>query len=492
MKTQFQISGEIGEGTFSKLYKAYDTNLKQYVALKVEKDPQMSIIIKHEFNIYQSLQDLNCIPKVYQFFKNFKDENSNFHCGFSMQLLGKSLSLFLQTFPYCNHLLIFEILIKCLLCIKNIHNKGYIHRDIKPGNFCIDIDDETKIYTSYNEGLPVNELKIYLVDFGLSKKHLSDEGYPFQERPETDFRGTFNYASLNAHRRKDLGRVDDLWSFFFMALDLLNFNLPWKKCCQTESDVKDLKEKFFENPDNYLFCNLKFEHTELINIFHYLNELKYESFPDYDYILNELISLKNKENIKFSYYFEKNMNLFGLKINKCNNSIEISENYKNESPIFLKQENISFDQSSLASFSTGVKSVNQSFHFNPQENFMDFCLNNQKDRCEKEMKKILFECLQKVLIKLYPEYNKILINNNIDFFNNFNYIYNNNQIFDNYPSKPKNDKELIESLFISKKRNKEDYIDTKSSNKIKNNKNTSKYNISEKKRNLKFQILKYK
>ena len=70
---------------------------------------------------------------------------------------------------------------------------------------------------------------VYLVDFGLAKEHLDMNTFlPHPQRRNTDFRGTIPYASLSAHLKKELGRKDDLWSFFFIILEFLEEPLSWK------------------------------------------------------------------------------------------------------------------------------------------------------------------------------------------------------------------------------------------------------------------------
>ncbi|KAK6051548.1 hypothetical protein COOONC_10946 [Cooperia oncophora] len=41
-------------------------------------------------------------------------------------------------------------------------------------------------------------------------------------------RGTTRYCSINAHSREEQGRQDDLWSLFYMLVEMLIGNLPWK------------------------------------------------------------------------------------------------------------------------------------------------------------------------------------------------------------------------------------------------------------------------
>lgn len=144
MDPYLKIIEQIGEGAFSKLYSAYDFRLKKHVALKIEKNNNEKTLLKTEFEIYNSLLKLPCIPKMYNFIKNIaneQNENKQINC-IEMELLGKNLLLFKKTFNYYNNILVCDILQQCLSCIKNLHNFGFIHRDIKPSNFCLKKEDE--------------------------------------------------------------------------------------------------------------------------------------------------------------------------------------------------------------------------------------------------------------------------------------------------------------------------------------------------------------
>lgn len=64
------------------------------------------------------------------------------------------------------------------------------------------------------------------IDFGLARKHLDEQGHAYPARADAAFRGSRTYASVHAHRETDLGRRDDLWSWYYMLVWLL-------QCCDT-------------------------------------------------------------------------------------------------------------------------------------------------------------------------------------------------------------------------------------------------------------------
>ena len=75
-----------------------------------------------------------------------------------------------------------------MLCrIEFMHNKGFLHRDIKPDNFLLGTGTRSNL--------------IHLIDFGLAKAFRTlktHEHIPFSDKKSLT--GTARYASINTHK----------------------------------------------------------------------------------------------------------------------------------------------------------------------------------------------------------------------------------------------------------------------------------------------------
>lgn len=81
--------------------------------------------------------------------------------------------------------------------LRNIHEAGYIHRDVKPANFVLGARDQTAETGTWKA-----------IDFGLARRYVAPDGSVIPLRAEfKEFRGSTTYASVNAHKKMDLGEL---------------------------------------------------------------------------------------------------------------------------------------------------------------------------------------------------------------------------------------------------------------------------------------------
>ena len=230
------------------------------IAIKVEEKGNRS----HLFLEYEILKEIqgDGIPRVYKF------REGHHHNYLLMELLGKSIDkLFSDNKKQFSYKTIFEIGYQMIERIEYVHSKGYIHRDIKPGNFVIGKGDKSKI--------------IYIIDFGLSKRYIdknTDKHIPYKEGK--GLTGTARYVSLFTHYGIEQSRRDDIEGIAYNLIYLARGKLPWqgvKTKNKKEKHKKIMESKLAFTPD--ILC--KDLPKEFVNLLKYSRELEFEEKPDY-------------------------------------------------------------------------------------------------------------------------------------------------------------------------------------------------------------------
>ncbi|XP_061467264.1 tau-tubulin kinase 2 isoform X2 [Rhineura floridana] len=150
--------------------------------------------------------------------------------------------------------------------IESIHSVGFLHRDIKPSNFAMG-------------RFPSTWRKCYMLDFGLARQFTNSCGDVRPPRAVAGFRGTVRYASVNAHRNREMGRHDDLWSLFYMLVEFVVGQLPWRKIKDKEQ-VGSIKERY----DHRLM--LKHLPQEFNIFLDHISTLDYFTKPDYQLLMS--------------------------------------------------------------------------------------------------------------------------------------------------------------------------------------------------------------
>ncbi|XP_026303622.1 tau-tubulin kinase 2 isoform X2 [Piliocolobus tephrosceles] len=212
VKERWKVLRKIGGGGFGEIYDALDMLTRENVALKVESAQQPKQVLKMEVAVLKKLQGKD---HVCRFIGCGRNDRFNYVV---MQLQGRNLADLRRsqsrgTFTISTTLRLGR---QILESIESIHSVGFLHRDIKPSNFAMG-------------RFPSTCRKCYMLDFGLARQFTNSCGDVRPPRAVAGFRGTVRYASINAHRNREMGRHDDLWSLFYMLVEFVVGQLPWRK-----------------------------------------------------------------------------------------------------------------------------------------------------------------------------------------------------------------------------------------------------------------------
>jgi serine/threonine protein kinase len=254
INNKYKIIEKLGAGCFGEIYKGENVRTQEHVAIKVEPIANNLKLLKNESVVYQYLVGTTGVPNV----KWFGKDAVNYYMV--LNLLGDSLQTLLNSKKTFSLKLVLQVGLQIISILQSIHDKGLVHRDIKPDNFLLG-----------------NKKQIYIIDFGFCK---SIENVT-NVKKTTGLIGSLTYASLNSHNYTELSYRDDLESLGYMLIYFYQGFLDWQK---TE-DIKliiQMKQQVLNNEKIPIV---------LRNFLKGVRQLDFKEMPDY----NSLISLLKRE-----------------------------------------------------------------------------------------------------------------------------------------------------------------------------------------------------
>ena len=135
---------------------------------------------QNELTVLDKLKDHEGFPKV------ISAMESTSHKEILMSYLGKDMTEMFKNFncplQKANYSLVFQVFIQLIKRLQTLHEVGYVHNDLKPENILISSDFSS----------------VYLIDFGLAKPYLNDDGSHKPQVSHNKFSGNGLFCSYNA------------------------------------------------------------------------------------------------------------------------------------------------------------------------------------------------------------------------------------------------------------------------------------------------------
>ena len=216
----------LGKGGFGRVYRAYDREEHEYVAIKMQSvDPDHpELRLRNEFEKVQQYRHRYIARyKECYTFSSIDGEKDvaimKYYKDGSLDALIKSKKLDLEVR--------FVMLRQILEGIAFLHSHGIIHRDLKPQNILIAEYDGT--------------YEPLITDFGISKQLADGESSAVSN---SILGGTYSYASPEQLKETTIRKNTDLWSFGVIAYQMLTGTLPFNCGTFSPTSQEGRQEQF--------------------------------------------------------------------------------------------------------------------------------------------------------------------------------------------------------------------------------------------------------
>ena len=214
---RYEIIEQVGVGGMSYVYKAYDSKKHKIVAIKVLKD-ELSLDdefvkkFKSEALASKDIKHKNVISAY-----DVIDED-NLHYIVMEYFEGTTLNKYIKEHEKLSNEEVVDISLQVARGISAAHNKGIIHRDIKPQNIVINAKHEAKI-----------------TDFGIARAITSTT-------KNISVIGTVHYISPEQVRNTKVDFRSDIYSFGCTIYEMITGEVPFSGDTPLEIIISHLRE----------------------------------------------------------------------------------------------------------------------------------------------------------------------------------------------------------------------------------------------------------
>ncbi len=196
----FEVIGFVGGGGMGAVYRARDVALDRIVALKVLPEDFNKPVLVERFKREARAQARLSHPNVVPIYYIGEQDERHF---FAMELVeGHSLDAILDEETVLKWPTAIEYMLDVCKALRQAHERGLIHRDLKPGNLLLT-----------PEGL------VKVADFGLARPIAKEDGALTQEGA---FMGTPMYCSPEQARGQEVDHRTDMYALGATFFHLLS------------------------------------------------------------------------------------------------------------------------------------------------------------------------------------------------------------------------------------------------------------------------------
>ncbi len=201
---RFEIVEEVGKGGMGTVYKAYDTKIKEVVALKILKpeigsDPEVIDRFRNEIKLARKVSHRH-VCRMY----DLGEEGLSFFISMEF-VAGEDLKSFIRRSGHLNELKTLDLARQISEGLAEAHRLGVVHRDLKPQNIMIDRDGNAKI-----------------MDFGIARslhaRGITGTGVII---------GTPEYMSPEQADAKEVDARADVYSFGAILYEMVTGRVPF-------------------------------------------------------------------------------------------------------------------------------------------------------------------------------------------------------------------------------------------------------------------------
>lgn len=283
---KFQVTRRIGAGSFGAIFEVQSLEDGKLYAAKLENSKVPTPQLNKEYKLYGLLDAAPGIPRVFDYW----GEGGPFR-GMIMERLGCSLG---YRFHECGKILSMKTVLMCaiqMLCrLEYLHQRSFIHRDIKPDNFVFGVGNNSSL--------------LYLIDLGLANKYRDLHTFVHMIYAEDKgLAGTARYVSINVHLGVEQSCRDDLESVGYVLISLVNGKLPWQGLDAGSKNEKYdlLSQAKMDTPLETLCQGLP---NEFLNYMTRVRNLRFDERPAYTLLRGLFIGLMVKQNYAFDFQYD--------------------------------------------------------------------------------------------------------------------------------------------------------------------------------------------